>query len=276
MKNIKVLLADDCAEYASIIKESLEVNENIEIVGIANDGMEAIEMTNRLNPDVLILDVIMPKLDGLGVLEKLKNENQNVNIIMLSALGQEKITSKAIALGADYFMVKPCDTETLLNRVLDYAEDKNIYFKNIEVEPTPKNNINLINENNTTPFIKNNDGNIESKITNIMHEVGIPAHIKGYLYLREGIKMVIEDVNLLGAVTKELYPNIAKRYETTPSRVERAIRHAIEVSWSRGKTELTEMLFGYSLKNAKNKPTNSEFIAVISDKLRLEEYSLAK
>lgn len=276
MKNIKVLLADDCAEYASIIKESLEVNENIEIVGIANDGMEAIEMTNKLNPDVLILDVIMPKLDGLGVLEKLKNENQNVNIIMLSALGQEKITSKAIALGADYFMVKPCDTETLLNRVLDYAEDKNIYFKNIEIEPTPKNNINLINENNTTPFIKNNDGNIESKITNIMHEVGIPAHIKGYLYLREGIKMVIEDVNLLGAVTKELYPNIAKRYETTPSRVERAIRHAIEVSWNRGKTELTEMLFGYSLKNAKNKPTNSEFIAVISDKLRLEEYSLAK
>ena len=173
-------------------------------------------------------------------------------------------------------MVKPCDTETLLNGVPDYAEDKNIYFKNIEIEPTPKNNINLINENNTTPFIKNNDGNIESKITNIMHEVGIPAHIKGYLYLREGIKMVIEDVNLLGAVTKELYPNIAKRYETTPSRVERAIRHAIEVSWNRGKTELTEMLFGYSLKNAKNKPTNSEFIAVISDKLRLEEYSLAK
>lgn len=280
MKNIKVLLADDCAEYASIIKESLEVNENIEIVGIANDGMEAIEMTNKLNPDVLILDVIMPKLDGLGVLEKLKSENKNTNIIMLSALGQEKITSKAIALGADYFIVKPCDTETLLNRVLDYAENKNIYFKNIEIESTPKNNINTINEsniqNNITPFIKNEDGNMESKITNIMHEVGIPAHIKGYLYLREGIKMVVEDVNLLGAVTKELYPNIAKRYDTTPSRVERAIRHAIEVSWSRGKTELTEMLFGYSLKNAKNKPTNSEFIAVISDKLRLEEYSLAK
>lgn len=280
MKKIKVLLADDSADFASIVKESLEFNELVEVIGIAKDGVEALTMINSLKPDVLLLDVIMPKLDGLGVLEKLSSEDTNVKVIMLSALGQEQIVSKAISLGADYFMIKPFDMDTLLNRVLDYAENKNIYFKNVEAEQLIENNTitnsAILKQNNTTPFIKSKDDNMESKITNIMHEVGIPAHIKGYLYLREGIGMVIEDVSLLSAVTKELYPNIAKIYDTTPSRVERAIRHAIEVSWSRGKTELTDALFGYSLKNAKHKPTNSEFIAVISDKLRLECYSLAK
>lgn len=276
MKKVKVLIAEDSLDFASIIKEHLEM-QGIEVVGVANDGIEALEMIETLNPDVLILDVIMPKLDGLGVLEKLNDINKNIKIIMMSAIGQEKITSKAISLGVDYFFLKPLDLSALSDRVLESVKNNNFYFTNsLNIESIKNNNLKLHTTN--TPFIKSsNDENLlDTKITNIIHEIGIPAHIKGYLYLREGIKLVVNDVNILGAVTKELYPSIAKTYNTTSSRVERAIRHAIEISWARGKTQLSESLFGYSIKNSTHKPTNSEFIAVISDKIRLEEQSLAR
>lgn len=276
MKKTRVLLVDDSKEFLSILKESFQNCNDIEVVGEAYDGIEALEMVEILKPDVLILDLIMPKLDGLGVLEKLKSIENNTKIIMLSAIIHEKILNKALELGIDYFMVKPFDVETLLNRVLECSQN-HYYKKNNTNTNTNKNiyNNSLFIETNKNSFIESNE-NIEFKITNLMHNIGVPAHIKGYQYLREGIKMVIEDVSLLSAVTKELYPNIAKIYDTTPSRVERAIRHAIEVSWSRGKAEVTDVLFGRSLNNSKHKPTNSEFIAVISDKIRLEDKALAR
>ena len=276
MEKIKVLIAEDSLDFANIAKEHLEM-QGIDVIGVASNGLEALEMIETLNPDVLILDVIMPKLDGLSVLEKLNDMNKNINIIMMSAIGQEKITSKAISLGVDYFFLKPLDLDALSDRVLECVENNSFYFtKSPKMESIKNNNFKLHTTN--TPFItsSNDENSLDTKITNIIHEIGIPAHIKGYLYLREGIKLVVNDVNILGAVTKELYPNIAKTYNTTSSRVERAIRHAIEICWNRGKTQLSESLFGYSIKNSTHKPTNSEFIAVISDKIRLEGQSLAR
>lgn len=281
MKKIKVLIAEDSLDFAKITKEFLSDNENIEVVGIANDGEEALHMLKSLNPDVLILDIIMPKLDGLGVLEELNNTNSKAKVIITSAICQDKIASKAISLGAEYFLLKPFNFETLLKQILECAkeEDNNPYFTNntntnIGIEEYTTSNQQIVK----IPFIQNTKpvNLLDTTITNIIHEIGVPAHVKGYHYLREGIKLVVEDISILGAVTKELYPSIAKTYNTTPSRVERAIRHAIEISWTRGKSQLSQTLFGYSIKNSTHKPTNSEFIAVISDKIRLESHSLAK
>lgn len=188
-------------------------------------------------------------------------------IIVLSAVGQDKITQTAINLGADYYIVKPFDFVIFINRIRELVTNK-------VVGGEPKIRQNQEVQMTRSDYVKNT-GNIETEITNIIHEIGVPAHIKGYLYLREAIKMVIDNVELLGAVTKELYPSIAKKYNTTPSRVERAIRHAIEVAWSRGKVDTINQLFGYTVHNTKGKPTNSEFIAMIADKLRLE-HSMVK
>ena len=181
---------------------------------------------------------------------------------MLSAVGQDKITQTAINLGADYYIVKPFDFVIFINRIRELVTNKVVGG-----EPKVRQNQNV--QMTRSDYVKNT-GNIETEITNIIHEIGVPAHIKGYLYLREAIKMVIDNVELLGAVTKELYPSIAKKYNTTPSRVERAIRHAIEVAWSRGKMDTIDELFGYTVSTGKGKPTNSEFIALIADKIRLE------
>ncbi|MBS5024278.1 sporulation transcription factor Spo0A [Romboutsia timonensis] len=268
-EKIKIVLADDNKDFCQVLKEYLSNESDIEILGIAKDGIEALDLVKKTQPDLLVLDVIMPHLDGLGVIEKLNSMNlpKMPKIIVLSAVGQDKITQSAINLGADYYIVKPFDFVIFINRIRELVANKT---NHVEAKPRTHADIQMTRSD----FVRN-AGNIETEITNIIHEIGVPAHIKGYLYLREAIKMVIENVELLGAVTKELYPSIAKKFNTTPSRVERAIRHAIEVAWSRGKVDTINQLFGYTVHNTKGKPTNSEFIAMIADKLRLE-HSMVK
>ena len=268
-EKIKIVLADDNKDFCQVLKEYLSNEDDIEILGIAKDGIEALDLVKRTQPDLLVLDIIMPHLDGLGVIEKLNAMDipKMPKIIVLSAVGQDKITQSAINLGADYYIVKPFDFVIFINRIRELVSNKTAHIE-------PKSRVNTDIQMTRSDFVKNS-GNIETEITNIIHEIGVPAHIKGYLYLREAIKMVIDNVELLGAVTKELYPSIAKKFNTTPSRVERAIRHAIEVAWSRGKVDTINQLFGYTVHNTKGKPTNSEFIAMIADKLRLE-HSMVK
>lgn len=254
VKKIRVGIADDNKEFATILAEYLSTQENIEVVGVANDGNQAIELIKNQSPDLLILDIIMPYLDGIGVLEKINEEQlKKPKILVLSAVGQEKITQRAIALGADYYILKPFDLAMLSKRISELMEPElNAVSKTVFPVVKAKKNYDL-----------------EAMITEIIHEVGVPAHIKGYMYLRDAISLVISNMEYLNSVTKMLYPKIAEKYNTTPSRVERAIRHAIEVAWSRGKTEVLNELFGYTINDEKGKPTNSEFIALIADKLRL-------
>lgn len=253
-RKIKVGIADDNKEFCNILVEYLSNQGNIEIVGTANDGNQALELIKNNSPDLLILDIIMPYLDGIGVLEEL-NEQQlkRPKILILSAVGQEKITQKAITLGADYYILKPFDLEMLSKRITEIMEsDLDVVSKAVFPVIKAKKNYDL-----------------ETMITEIIHDVGIPAHIKGYVYLRDAISLVIDNLEYLNSVTKMLYPKIAEKYNTTPSRVERAIRHAIEVAWNRGKVDVLNDLFGYTINDEKGKPTNSEFIALIADKLRL-------
>ena len=268
-EKIKILVSDDNQDFAKTLVSYLSKDEDLEIVGTARDGQEAYDKILETKPDIALLDIIMPHLDGLGVIEKLNSMDlpKQPKIIVLSAVGQDKITQTAINLGADYYIVKPFDFVIFINRIRELVTNKVVGG-----EPKVRQNQNV--QMTRSDYVKNT-GNIETEITNIIHEIGVPAHIKGYLYLREAIKMVIDNVELLGAVTKELYPSIAKKYNTTPSRVERAIRHAIEVAWSRGKVDTINQLFGYTVHNTKGKPTNSEFIAMIADKLRLE-HSMVK
>lgn len=262
-KKIKIVIADDNKEFCSILSEYLRKQDDLDVVGIAKDGLEALKLISQENPDVLVLDIIMPHLDGLGVLERLNSMDiTNIpKIIVLSAVGQDKITQRAINLGADYYVVKPFELDVFSNRIRQMFS----YGVNMQEIRRP---LSMGDEQQATNFLNNN---LESEITNIIHEIGVPAHIKGYLYLREAIFMVVNDVELLSAVTKELYPSIAKKFNTTASRVERAIRHAIEVAWSRGQVETINKIFGYTIHNSKGKPTNSEFIAMVADKLRLKQ-----
>jgi two-component system response regulator (stage 0 sporulation protein A) len=261
MTKISIGIADDNKDFCEILSDYFAEQENIDIAFVANDGIQTVENIKKFLPDVLILDMIMPHLDGLGVLENINGLDlaKYPKTIMLSAVGQESITQKAIKLGAVYYVVKPFNLGVLTKRINGlFGEDENDGVTRLAASRTVVNNSEK----------HNND--LEIDITNVIHEVGVPAHIKGYQYLRDAITMVVEDMDLLGAVTKELYPAIAKLNNTTPSRVERAIRHAIEVAWNRGKIETINSLFGYTVHNDKGKPTNSEFIAIIADKLRLE------
>ena len=265
-EKITVLIADDNQEFSKTLATYLGNEKDMEVVGIAKDGVEAIEQIKELLPDVAILDVIMPHLDGLGVLEKINNSNiiKTPICIMLSAVGQDKITQKSIALGADYYVVKPFDIELLIKRIREIKNFKPMPGNNFISREMPIRQYIEINKE------KKSSDNLEALVTNIIHEVGVPAHIKGYQYLREAIMMVINDIDVINQITKSLYPQIAAKFETTPSRVERAIRHAIEVAWGRGEPGVVENIFGYTVSASKGKPTNSEFIAMISDKLRLE------
>lgn len=260
---INILLIDDNKELVLRLKGTLEKETNINIIGIAFDGKDAFEKIIELKPNLIIMDTVMPFMDGLAVLEKLNLEGYQIpKVIMLSSISNDKIVNKAISLGVDYFMAKPFDVNVLISRINELSEDFKYSYSLPEIAVT---NINPTIESSITE-----SKDLESEITNIIREVGIPAHIKGYNFARDAITMVIEDQELLGAVTKELYPNIAKKYNTTASRVERAIRHSIEVAWSRGNALFIEQLFGHTINANKGKPTNSEFIAIIADKLRLK------
>lgn len=261
---ISVVIADDNKEFCNILNDYLLNQRDIIVTGVAKDGIEALKLIEEKKPDLIVLDIIMPHLDGLGVLERLNTINMDPmpRVIVLSAVGQDKITQRAITLGADYYVVKPFDMDVFTKRIRQM-------FNNIISSDQAKKTISLI-ETEEIKVKKSEPLDLESEITNIIHEIGVPAHIKGYMYLREAISMVVNDVELLSAVTKELYPSIAKKFNTTASRVERAIRHAIEVAWSRGQVETINRIFGYTIHNGKGKPTNSEFIAMVADKLRLK------
>lgn len=255
MRKIQVLLADDNREFVRLLEEYINQQEDMEVAGVAYNGNEVISFLEEYVPDVLVLDIIMPHLDGLAVLEQMQSLNlhEPPRVIMLTAFGQEDVTKKAVEFGASYYILKPFDMEILVNRIRQVMGQKSVTIK--------------------PSYIGGSAGktkSLDQSITHIIHEIGVPAHIKGYLYLREAISMVYNDVELLGSITKVLYPDIAKKYNTTSSRVERAIRHAIEVAWSRGNLDSISSLFGYTVSNTKAKPTNSEFIAMVADKLRLE------
>ena len=258
---ISVLIADDNKEFCSILNDYLLNQRDIVVIGVAKDGREALTLIEERKPDLVVLDIIMPHLDGLGVLEGLNTmELEKIpRVIVLSAVGQDKITQKAIKLGADYYVVKPFDMDVFTKRIREMFTDTSVS------EPARRQSSMMTSEVHTKEPM-----DLETEITSIIHEIGVPAHIKGYMYLREAITMVVNDMELLSAVTKELYPSIAKKYNTTASRVERAIRHAIEVAWGRGQIEAINRLFGYTVHTEKGKPTNSEFIAIIADKLRLK------
>lgn len=260
-RKIQVLIADDNKEFGDILCEYLSNQDDIEVVGVARDGLEAYDLITTKTPDIAVLDIIMPHLDGLGVLEKVNSISMKKRplFIILSAVGQDKITQRALALGAEYYVVKPFDMDVLISRIRQLKDNgqpaviRSDFSSSIRPQqhlPTPR--------------------NLEMEVTSIMHEIGVPAHIKGYQYLRDAIMMVVKDLDIINSITKQLYPSIAREYNTTPSRVERAIRHAIEVAWSRGQVEAIDSLFGYTVNIGKGKPTNSEFIAMVADKLRLE------
>lgn len=263
-KKITITIADDNKDFANLISKFLGTQEDMEVIGIANDGKEAVDLIISKQPDVALLDIIMPQLDGIGVLEKLSSATLSKKpfYIMLSAVGQDTITQKAIMMGAEYYIVKPFDLETLAKRIRE--------VKNGVVIPSGTNMVREVKSPYITVNSERSPQNLEAQITNVIHEVGVPAHIKGYQYLREAITLAVNDIEIINSVTKLLYPTLARKYKTTPSRVERAIRHAIEVAWSRGQIDVNNSMFGNTISANKGKPTNSEFIAMIADKLRLE------
>lgn len=266
MKKITVGIVDDNQDFCEVVTDYLKKQQNMEVVFTAPDGLKAVDLLKDENicPDILVLDLIMPHLDGFGVLEFLGKEElkKYPRVIMTSAVGQDSIIQKAMSLGAQYYLVKPINMNLLIKRINQLNEAQEGSFDN--EESSSKLRRSLVMKDS----VVNND--LEVDITNLIHEIGVPAHIKGYQYLRDAITLVVGRMEYLNAVTKELYPSIAEMNNTTPSRVERAIRHAIEIAWNRGKLETIESIFGYTIQQDKGKPTNSEFIAIISDKLRLE------
>ena len=260
-EKVNVAIADDNEIMLQALGEIVRSDEELQVVGTAKDGEEAYELIRNKEPDVVLLDIVMPKLDGLTVMDKIRNDKnmkKHPAFIMITAIGQEKVTEDAFSLGADHYIMKPFDNDVVIRRIK--------HVRNME-----KRRINEVRKVNAYEKNQELEGrNLESDVTNIIHEIGVPAHIKGYQYLREAIIMSVTDMEMLNSITKILYPGIAKKYQTTPSRVERAIRHAIEVALSRGKMDTIDELFGYTIHNGKGKPTNSEFIALIADKIRLE------
>lgn len=236
----------------------LQGEGGIEILGVTDNGAEVCNMLTQKTPDVLLIDVFLTNVDGLEVVELIRENEQfsNIKIIFLSTVGSPRIISMAFNLGADYYIMKPCDPHILSKRIKQISGLGKIDNKKMEILNKDRKDYEL--------------STIENDVTEIIREIGIPAHIKGYQYIREGIIMAINDMNMLNYITKLLYPSIAKKYKTTSSSVERAIRHAIEVAWGRGKIEVIEEMFGYTVSAGKGKPTNSEFIALIADKLRIE------
>ena len=243
-KRMRVLLADSSEELRILLKEHIESSEEFDVVGSTGDGEEALRLLRQEHPDLLLMDVVLPGLDGFGLLRQLSAEEMP-QLIVLSAFCSQRTVSEAMALGAHFFLPKPCNEASLLEHMRQAC--------------CPQ-------ESSSGEFAPA----LEGMVTAIIHEIGVPAHIKGYQYLREAIMIAVEDMEVINAVTKVLYPEVAKRFATTPSRVERAIRHAIEVAWDRGDLETLQKYFGYTVNSAKGKPTNSEFIAMIADRLSLQ------
>ena len=236
--NPKILLADNSEEFRLLLRRTLEETGEFQVVGDTGDGDEAWELIQKTKPDVVVMDMILPGLDGMSLLQRIPKE---IKCIVLSAFCSQNMVQELTRMGAWYFIPKPAHMDSLLDRIRQATHDSSVLSL-----PT-----------------------LEAEVTAILHEVGVPAHIKGYQYVREAIIIVVQNMDAINAVTKVLYPEVAKRFNTTPSRVERAIRHAIEVAWDRGDLETLQGYFGYTVNSAKGKPTNSEFIAMIADRIRL-------
>lgn len=262
MSELSIAIADDNQQTLELLSEILEGEEDFRVVGRADNGEDAYKMILKTSPDVVLLDVIMPKLDGISVMEKIRENGEmkeNPSFIMVSAAGSENVTTDAFRMGANYFIMKPFSRDVIVDKVRRVGRSRG------KVGPAAARKV--------KPYVNKSEyieQNLENDVTQMLHELGIPAHIKGYQYLRDAIVISVGDQEMLASVTKILYPTIAKKHQTTPSRVERAIRHAIEVAWSRGKMDTINSLFGYTVSNGKGKPTNSEFIALIADKIRLD------
>lgn len=266
MGKLNVAIADDNERMLRLLGDIIRTDDELEVVGTARDGEEACQMIKDTEPDVVLLDIVMPKLDGLGVLDKVNHDltiKKHPSFIIISAIGNEKITEEAFLSGTNYYIMKPFDNDMVIKQIKQAKKKKPEPVKNAEICKISAFEKYALGDENASR-------NLETNVTNVIHEIGVPAHIKGYQYLREAIMMSVDEIEMLNSITKILYPTIAKKYQTTPSRVERAIRHAIEVAWSRGKMDTIDELFGYTIHNGKGKPTNSEFIALIADKIRLD------
>ncbi len=252
-KQIRLLIVDDNAPLAAEISAFMNAQQEIEVVGTAENAREALEMVKLVHPNAIVADLIMPQTDGFFLLEKLSGGEYGPmpKIIMLSAVSSESLYARAIALGATYYMNKPFSMDTLYQRLLDFFD-----LRKLDIQKQPA----LVRSKS-----------LDERITSIFLSIGIPAHIKGYQFLKEAIKLVIKKPEIINSITKQLYPSIARNFETSPSKVERAIRHAIEVAWNRGRIENLNTIFGYNIYTKNDKPTNGEFIALIADRLMLEE-----
>ena len=239
-----ILLADTNEEFRALLGAKIAQTGEFQVIGDTGDGAEALRMIRQYQPDLAVIDLVLPGMDGVSLLQQLREHGDRTRVIILSAFCTDQVVAEAMGLGALYFLPKPCDAELLLERV------RAVFRQPAAPE-------------DAAAALKN-------QVTAIIHEIGVPAHIKGYQYLREAILIAVGNIEVINAVTKVLYPEVAKRFGTTPSRVERAIRHAIEVAWDRGDLETLQKYFGYTVSNAKGKPTNSEFIAMIADRLLLE------
>ena len=252
---LRVFIADANEDFRLLMAEVIESEGDMEVVGAAGNGAEALELISKLKPDILLTDIVLQKIDGIELLRRLPEAGAAPGTIVISSFVNDRVVSQCSQLGAYYFMPKPCDVPVLLSRMR-------------EVNTLSHNAVSLLVVNNGAAQVKQ-EPSLEAVVTDIIHEIGVPAHIKGYQYLREAIMLTVEDMDVINSVTKVLYPEVAKKFNTTPSRVERAIRHAIEVAWDRGDIETLQRFFGYTVSNIKGKPTNSEFIAMIADCLSL-------
>lgn len=258
-KKLKVILADSNAKDLDELANAL--SHEMDVIGLADNGKSTYEMILENQPDLVVLDVILPMIDGFGVIEKVLKECDTVpQFVMTSSIGTQSLIECANNLGVAYYIMKPYDHQLVCERIKQITGTSNKASKYPSI---------MLHESNIH-IREYSEYDMKQDVTEIIHELGIPAHIKGYQYIREGIIMAIEDINMMNYITKLLYPTIAKKYKTTSSSVERAIRHAIEVAWTRGRIEILEEMFGYSIQNDHGKPTNSEFIALIADKLRLK------
>ena len=258
MEKLNVAIADDNEKMLRLLGKIIESDEELNVVGTARDGEEAYNVIKTKEPDVVLLDIVMPKLDGLGVLDRVNHDKsikKHPTFIMISAIGQEKITEDAFNLGADYYIMKPFDNDMVINRIKHVKDSGNAEIRKVNAYEKAE---------------EYGERNLEADVTEIIHEIGVPAHIKGYQYLREAIIMAVQDSKAVESITKVLYPEVAKKFRTTPSRTERAIRHAIEVAWDRGDIEIFKKYFGNTISPMKGKPTNSEFIAMLADHIRSE------
>ena len=255
---IRILLADPNQDFCKMMTDLLDRERDMEVIGATGDGLEALELIQKQEPDVVLLDLVLSRLDGLSLLRRLRREGCASHVIVLSGFVNSKVVMDCASLGADYFIPKPCDSSVVLSHIRQsLGRSSEPSYESIDCGT-------VWNRAVSGP-------DLESMVTDVIHEIGVPAHIKGYQYLREAIILTINDMEMINAVTKVLYPEVAKKFDTTPSRVERAIRHAIEVAWDRGDIEVLQKYFGYTVSNIKGKPTNSEFIAMIADSLTLQQ-----